>query len=104
MLHIKKTQDGCHIFAITEDDDAFISALIAAYEVFKKTYYYPNYVRVTPEDINNDVDQVIAYYTEYSIYELSRSQFRDDAFLPQQAEYIYGYIHSSRHSFLYYAF
>lgn len=56
MLHIKKTQDGCHIFAITEDDDAFISALIAAYEVFKKTYYYPNYVRVTPEDINNDVD------------------------------------------------
>jgi hypothetical protein len=56
MLHIKKTQDGCHIFAITEDDHLFLSALIAAYDVFKKTYYYPNYVRVTTEDINNDVD------------------------------------------------
>lgn len=52
MLHIRKTPDGCHITAITEDDDDFISALIAAYDVFKKTYYYyPNYVRVTPEDI-----------------------------------------------------
>lgn len=49
MLHIKKTPDGCHITAVTEDDDLFISALIAAYEAFKKTYY--TYVRVTPEDI-----------------------------------------------------
>ena len=50
MLHIKKTPDGCHITAVTEDDDLFI----AAYEAFKKTYY--TYVYVSPEDINNDID------------------------------------------------
>ena len=60
MLHIKKTPDGCHITAVTEDDDAFISALIAAYEVFKKIYYYDTYVRASPDDINNDIDQSIA--------------------------------------------
>ena len=54
MLHIKKTPDGCHITAVTEDDDLFISALIAAYEAFKKTYY--TYVYGSPEDINNDID------------------------------------------------
>lgn len=56
MILIEKTQDGCHVFAITEDDHLFVSALIKAFEVFKKTYYYSTYERAMPEDVNSDVD------------------------------------------------